>query len=88
MNIHSKQQGLKMPSRCFEFILPLIGQNMSSPLVQKYQQQFPQYELEADSDRGTVVFKVGSERYAVEEFVAMLLEHAVCRYACDRVWRQ
>lgn len=68
---------MKQPSRCFEYLQPLIGQTMDSPLVKKFQAQFPQYTLEAHPDRNTVMFKVGEDRFAVEEFLAMILEHAV-----------
>lgn len=71
-------QGMKQPSRCFEYIQPLIGQKMDSPLVKKFQTQFPQYKLEEHADRGTVMFKVGDESYSIEEFIAMILEYAVC----------
>ena len=76
------QQGLKQPSLCFEYLLPLLGQQFDSPLVAKFRSQFPQYHLEAHPERKTVVFKVGEDHYTVEELLAMMLEHAVCVCVC------
>jgi molecular chaperone DnaK (HSP70) len=69
---------MKQPAKCFEYIQPLIGQKMDSPLVKKFQSQFPQYKLEKHPERGTVMFKVADESFSIEEFVAMILEYAVC----------
>lgn len=68
--------GMRFPSNSFSYIIDLLGKSVDSPVVQLYQKRFPHYDLEADADRNTVVFKVGDEKYSVEELVAQLIQKA------------
>merc|ERR1719454_2409831 len=46
-------------------------------MVAAYKTRFPQYEIEADPIRGTVIFRHDSETtYSVEELLGMILSHA------------
>ncbi|KNC84797.1 hypothetical protein SARC_03005 [Sphaeroforma arctica JP610] len=68
--------GLRFPEKTFGYLLPLVGQMFEGPIVQNFIKRFPQYKLEADSERGTVIFLLGDEKYAIEELIAMQLEQA------------
>jgi len=69
--------GVKDPKRCFVYLLDLLGKKVDHPLVIRYKQRFPQYNIEADPVRGTVVFRYDDETvYSVEELVGMVLAHA------------
>merc|ERR1712142_311091 len=58
-------------------LLDLLGKKVDHPLVKSYQARFPQYKIEADPERGTVMFRHDSETvYSVEELLGMIFVHA------------
>jgi len=68
---------VKSPKNCYYYLLDLLGKKMDHPAVKAYQARFPQYKLEADPERGTVVFRHDEETsYTVEELLGMILAHA------------
>jgi len=68
---------VKKPSKCYAYLVDLLGKPVGHPLVEAYRQRFPQYTIEADPARGTVVFVHDSEtKYSVEELLGMILAHA------------
>ena len=48
-------QAVKFPKSAYRYLQLLIGQKFESPLVQKYQEWFPFYELKKDEERGVVI---------------------------------
>jgi len=68
---------VKKPDKCYAYLVDLLGKAVGHPLVQAYRERFPQYTIEADPVRGTVVFVHDSEtKYSVEELLGMVLAHA------------
>lgn len=68
---------VKSPKHCYVYLLDLLGKKVDHPLVKSYKTRFPQYRIEADPVRGTVVFRHDEDTtYSVEELVGMLLSHA------------
>jgi len=68
---------VKSPKHCYQFMLDLLGKKMDHPAVAAHQARFPQYKLEADPERGTVMFRHDEETvYSVEELLGMILAHA------------
>jgi len=68
---------VKSPKNCYYYLLDLLGKKIDHPAVKAYQARFPQYKLEADSERGTVVFRHDEDTsYSVEELLGMILAHA------------
>ena len=68
---------VKSPKHCYQHLLDLLGKKMEHPAVKAYQARFPQYKLEADPERGTVMFRHDEETvYSVEELLGMILAHA------------
>merc|ERR1712042_112513 len=68
---------VKSPKHCYVYLLDLLGKKVDHPMVKAYQARFPQYKIEADPDRGTVMFRHDSETvYSVEEMLGMLFAHA------------
>jgi len=68
---------VKSPKHCYRYLLDLLGKKLDHPLVAAFQKRFPEHKLEADSERGTVVFRTPDDvLYSVEELVGMLLAHA------------
>ena len=64
---------VKSLQHCYHYPLDLLEQ----PAVAAYQARFPQYKLEADPERGTVMFRHDEETiYSVEELLGMILAHA------------
>ena len=49
--------GVKKPEKCYFYLLDLVGKPFDHPSVKLYQQRFPYYKLEADPERGTVLFR-------------------------------
>ena len=49
--------GVKKPEKCYFYLLDLVGKPFDPPSVKLYQQRFPYYKLEADPERGTVLFR-------------------------------
>merc|ERR1712198_562800 len=69
--------GIRFPSNNYFYLLDLLGKKVDNPIVDLYKKRFPYYNIEADPDRGTVVFRHNDgETYSVEELVAQLLAHA------------
>lgn len=69
--------GIRFPATNFFYLLDLLGKKVDNPVVKLYQSRFPFYNIEADPDRGTVVFRYDDETtYTIEELVAQLLEYA------------
>ena len=65
---------VKSPKNCYYYLLDLLGKKIDHPAVKAYQARFPQYKLEADSERGTVVFRHDEETsYSVEELLGKIL---------------
>ena len=49
-----------------------------SPLVEQYKRRFPFAKLEAEPERGTVVFRYNENiTYSVEEIYGMMIQHAL-----------
>jgi len=68
---------VKSPKSCYVYLLDLLGKKVDHPLVLAYKQRFPQYVIEADQERGTVVFRHDeTTTYSVEELIGMMLAHA------------
>jgi len=68
---------VKKPDKCYAYLVDLLGKAVDHPLVQAYRERFPQYTIEADPVRGTVVFVHDSDtKYSVEELLGMVLAHA------------
>merc|ERR1719277_309498 len=68
---------VKSPKHCYVYLLDLLGKKVDHPMVKAYQARFPQYKIEADPDRGTVLFRHDSETvYSVEELLGMIFAHA------------
>jgi len=68
---------VKSPKHCYQHLLDLLGKTMDHPAVMAYQARFPQYKLEADPERNTVMFRHDEETvYSVEELLGMILAHA------------
>jgi len=68
---------VKKPKYCYAYLLDLLGKKVDHPMVAAYKTRFPQYEIEADPIRGTVIFRHDSETtYSVEELLGMILSHA------------
>jgi len=68
---------VKSPKHCYVYLLDLLGKKVDHPMVKAYQARFPQYKIEADPDRGTVLFRHDSDTvYSVEELLGMIFAHA------------
>ena len=52
---------VKKPKYCYAYLLDLLGKKVDHPMVEAYKTRFPQYEIEADPIRGTVIFRHDSE---------------------------
>lgn len=69
--------GLRFPTNSFHYLLDLLGKSVDNPIVKLYQKRFPYYNIEADPERKTVVFKIDKDtKYSVEELVAQILQKA------------
>jgi len=69
--------GVKNPKYCYGYMLDLLGKKVEHPIVQAYKARFPQYTIEADPVRGTVLFRHSADTvYSVEELLGMILAHA------------
>eukprot|EP00090_Calanus_glacialis_P002224 TRINITY_DN1166_c0_g1_i2.p1 TRINITY_DN1166_c0_g1~~TRINITY_DN1166_c0_g1_i2.p1 ORF type:complete len:1014 (-),score=434.62 TRINITY_DN1166_c0_g1_i2:191-3232(-) len=68
---------VKSPKNCYVYMFDLLGKKVDHPMVKAYQARFPQYKIEADPERGTVVFRHDSDTtYSVEELLGMMFAHA------------
>ncbi|XP_017493042.1 PREDICTED: hypoxia up-regulated protein 1 [Rhagoletis zephyria] len=69
--------GIREPSAAYGYLLDLLGKTIDNPIVDLYRKRFPYYEIIADPDRNTVVFKKSdTEQFSVEELVAQILVKA------------
>lgn len=68
--------GLRFPANSFYYLPDLLGKTIDHPVVETYRKRFPHYNIEADPERNTVVFRVGDDKYSVEELVAQLIQKA------------
>lgn len=69
--------GLRFPAHSFQYLLDLLGKTLDNPVVKLYQKRFPYYQIEADPERNTVVFKIDDKtKYSVEELIAQILQKA------------
>ncbi|CAB0045021.1 unnamed protein product [Trichogramma brassicae] len=69
--------GTRFPKNSFSYILDLIGKSIDNPMVQLFQKRFPYYNIEADSERNTILFRIDDETtYTPEELLAQLLYKA------------
>ena len=51
-------QALKQPDCAYLHVMNVIGRPFESPEVALYQKRFPFHNLERDSERGTVLFRL------------------------------
>ncbi|XP_012264301.2 hypoxia up-regulated protein 1 isoform X2 [Athalia rosae] len=65
---------VRFPKNSYSYILDLLGKPIDHPLVQLYQKRFPYYDIVADDERGTIIFKHDEETsYTPEELLAQFL---------------
>ncbi|KAJ8687030.1 hypothetical protein QAD02_022824 [Eretmocerus hayati] len=70
-------KGLRFPKQTFSYILDLVGKSIDNPVVQLFKKRFPYYNIEADSKRNTIAFRVDENVvYTPEELLAQLLKEA------------
>ena len=48
---------VRFPANAYLYFLDLLGKKIDNPMVQLYQKRFPYYNIVADEERGTVLFK-------------------------------
>ena len=51
--------GVKYPKNCYFYLLDLVAKPFDHPSVKLYRERFPFYDMEADPQRGTVIFRYG-----------------------------
>lgn len=68
--------GVKEPASAYAYLLDLLGKQIDNPLVDLYRKRFPYYDIVADEERNTVLFKKGEEYFSVEELIAQMLVKA------------
>lgn len=66
--------GLRFPANSYGYLIDLIGKTIDNPVVKKYQERFPYYEIEGEPNRNTVVFRNGDEKFTIEELLAQLMQ--------------
>lgn len=49
--------GIRFPANNYFYLLDLLGKKIDNPIVELYKKRFPFYNIEADPERGTVVFR-------------------------------
>lgn len=49
--------GVRFPATNYFYLLDLLGKKVDSPIVELYKTRFPFYTIQADEERGTVVFR-------------------------------
>lgn len=73
----AQTSGIRFPAGNFMYLLDLLGKKLDNPIVKLYQERFPYYKLEADPERGTVMFRYDEDTtFSVEELIAQLLVYA------------
>lgn len=66
--------GVRFPKNSYSYILDLLGKSIHHPLVKLYQKRFPYYDIIADEERGTIIFKHDEETsFTPEELLAQFL---------------
>ncbi|XP_069986705.1 hypoxia up-regulated protein 1 isoform X2 [Penaeus vannamei] len=69
--------GIRFPANNYFYLLDLLGKKIDNPIVELYKKRFPFYNIEADPERGTVVFRHNDDTtYTVEELIAQMLAYA------------
>ncbi|XP_042860610.1 hypoxia up-regulated protein 1-like isoform X3 [Penaeus japonicus] len=69
--------GIRFPANNYFYLLDLLGKKIDNPIVELYKKRFPYYNIEADPERGTVVFRhIDDTTYTVEELIAQMLAYA------------
>jgi len=69
--------GVRFPALSYQYLLSLAGKRLSNPAVAEFRRRFPYYTLEADPDRGTVLFRHDAETvFSLEELLSMILTQA------------
>lgn len=69
--------GVRYPKSCYFYLLDLVGKPFDHPSVKLYQERFPYYQLEADPERGTVLFRHDeTTTFTPEELLGMILTNA------------
>ncbi|XP_075158585.1 hypoxia up-regulated Grp170 co-chaperone protein [Haematobia irritans] len=69
--------GIKDPASAYSYLLDLLGKQIDNPIVDLYRKRFPYYDIIADPERNTVVFKKSDdEQFSVEELIAQILVKA------------
>lgn len=48
---------VRFPDLSYHYLLDILGKSIDNPVVQLYKKRFPFYNLEADPNRSTVLFK-------------------------------
>ncbi|XP_050542490.1 hypoxia up-regulated protein 1 isoform X2 [Daktulosphaira vitifoliae] len=69
---------VRFPSNCYIYFLDLLGKQIDNPTVEIFRKRFPYYDIIADENRNTILFKhtESNEVFSPEELVAMMLEKA------------
>ncbi|XP_068229122.1 hypoxia up-regulated protein 1-like [Palaemon carinicauda] len=49
--------GVRHPPGSFIYLLDLLGKKIDNPIVELYKRRFPYFKIEADPDRGSVLFR-------------------------------
>ncbi|XP_061400706.1 hypoxia up-regulated protein 1 [Musca vetustissima] len=69
--------GIKEPASAYSYLLDLLGKQIDNPIVDLYRKRFPYYNIIADPERNTVIFKKSdTEEFSVEELIAQILVKA------------
>ncbi|XP_048471275.1 hypoxia up-regulated protein 1 [Rhincodon typus] len=67
----------KNPKVVARYLQDLLGKRMENPQVELYRKRFPEHQLVAADQRGTVVFKFSDELYySPEEILGMVLNYS------------
>lgn len=68
--------GIKFPPKSFRYVFNLLGKDFNSPEVEKFQKNFPHYQLIPDEDHNLVMFKHDENNFSVDQIVALILKSA------------
>lgn len=69
--------GIRFPKSSYSYLLDLVGKDVDNPMVKLYRKRFPYYNIVADPERKTVMFKHDDNTfYSPEELIAQLLHKA------------
>lgn len=53
----AQTSGIRFPASTYSYMLDLLGKKLDNPMVELYRSRFPYYNIEADPERGTVIFR-------------------------------